>query len=182
MKSHNSDLGRRSPGGGRVLCREYVPSRHIRSSGCALSPWLVNSASLMCDMNWWPSGRDSASAYCGCWFDLRWWLWCALLMRPNKVETAVQCSVCRTLVFARFSSHDNSNILIVSLHTVKCYQVLPCITNNLIRQSFGYTKLNDQTVLFQTIQFSFSHLSGHREDLEVMVMKGYFTFPKTLAL
>ena len=25
MRTHNSDLGRRSPGDGRVLCREYVP-------------------------------------------------------------------------------------------------------------------------------------------------------------
>ena len=24
MRTHNSDLGRRSPEGGRVLCREYV--------------------------------------------------------------------------------------------------------------------------------------------------------------
>ena len=29
---------RRSPGSGRVLCREYVPSRHNMSSGRALSP------------------------------------------------------------------------------------------------------------------------------------------------
>ena len=91
MWIHNTDLGRRSSGGGRVFCWEYVPSRHIRSSGRTLSPWLVNSASLTCDMNRWPSGRFSASAYCGCWFDLQWWrLRCALLMRPNKVETAVQ--------------------------------------------------------------------------------------------
>ena len=61
-RTHNSNLGRRSPGGGRVLCREYVPSRHIRSSGRALLLWQVNSASLMCDMNRWPSGRVSASA------------------------------------------------------------------------------------------------------------------------
>ena len=54
---------RRSPGGGRVLCREYVPSRHIRSSGRALSPRQVNSAALIWDMNRWPSGRVSASAY-----------------------------------------------------------------------------------------------------------------------
>ena len=33
MRTHNSDLGRCSPGGGRVLCMEYVPIRHIRSSG-----------------------------------------------------------------------------------------------------------------------------------------------------
>ena len=45
-------------------------------------------------MKRWPSGRVSASAYCGCWFDLQWWRSrCALLMRPNMVETAVQCSV-----------------------------------------------------------------------------------------
>ena len=49
MRIHNSDFGRRSPGGGCVLCREYVPSRHIRSSGWALSLWLFNSASFMCD-------------------------------------------------------------------------------------------------------------------------------------
>ena len=53
MRTHNCDLGRRSPWGGRVLCREYVRSRHIRSSGHALSLWLVNSASLTCDMNRW---------------------------------------------------------------------------------------------------------------------------------
>ena len=93
--TRNSDLGRRCPGGGRVLCREYVPSRHMRSKWSHNSPWFVNSASLICVMNRWPSGRVSASAYCGCWFDLQWWRSrCALLVRPNKVETAVQCSVC----------------------------------------------------------------------------------------
>ena len=50
----------------------------------------------MCDMDQWPSGRVSASAFCSCWFDLQWWRSrYALLMRLNKVETAVQCSVCR---------------------------------------------------------------------------------------
>ena len=64
-------------------------------------------------MNWWPSGRVLASAYCDCWFDLQWRrLRCALLMRSNMVETAVQCSVCQMKVFARFSSHDKSNIYI----------------------------------------------------------------------
>ena len=33
MWIHNTDLGRRSPGGDSVLCREHVPSRHIRLSG-----------------------------------------------------------------------------------------------------------------------------------------------------
>ena len=46
----------------------------------------------------WPSGRVSSSAFCGCWFNLQWWRsWYALLMRLNKVETAVQCSACRCL-------------------------------------------------------------------------------------
>ena len=37
-----------------------------------------------------------------------------------------------------------------------------CITNNSIKhQSFVYTHLNDQTLLFQIIQFSISHLFGH---------------------
>ena len=43
--------------------------------------------------------------------------------------------------------------------TVKWFQVLLCITNNTIKhQSFVYIQLNDQTVLFLTIQFSISHL------------------------
>ena len=32
MWIHNTDVGRHSPGGDRVLCREHVPSRHIRLS------------------------------------------------------------------------------------------------------------------------------------------------------
>ena len=37
------------------------------------------------------------------------------------------------------------------------FQVLLCITNNSIKpQLFVYTVLNDQTILFQTIQFSIS--------------------------
>ena len=97
MKIRNSDLGRRSPGGGRVLCKgNTYPSRHIRSKWSRNLPWLVNSASLICGMNRWPGGRVLASANCGCWFDLQWWRSrCALLMRANKVKTAVQCSVCR---------------------------------------------------------------------------------------
>ena len=48
---------------------------------------------------------------------------------------------------------------LICLHTVKWFQVLPCITNNSIkRQLFVYTQLNDQTVLFQAIQFSISYL------------------------
>ena len=44
-------------------------------------------------------------------------------------------------------------------HIVKCFSILLCITNNSIKhQSFVYTQLNDQTVLFLTIQFSIRHL------------------------
>ena len=32
---------------------------------------MVNLASLMCHIDWWPSGRVLASAFCGCWFDLQ---------------------------------------------------------------------------------------------------------------
>ena len=52
-------------------------------------------------------------------------------------------------------------LFIIHLHTVKWFQVLLCITNNSIKQSFVYTQLNDQTVLFQSIQFSISHLFAH---------------------
>ena len=43
------------------------------------------------------------------------------------------------------------------VNKVKYFQVLLCITNNSIKhQSFVYTQLNNQTLLFQTIQFSLS--------------------------
>ena len=55
---------------------------------------------------------------------------------------------------------------------VKWFQVLLCITNNSIKhQSFIYTQLNDQTVLFQTIQFSISHLIS----LSLIVKQFYLT-------
>ena len=82
-------------------------SRHIRSCGHALLPWLVDLASLMYGMDWWPSGKVSVSAFCGCLFDLQWWRpQYAKLMRPNKVKKPVQSSLCRIL-FAEISSHDN---------------------------------------------------------------------------
>ena len=44
---------------------------------------------------------------------------------------------------------------IICLHTLRFFQVLLCIINNSTEyQSFVYTQLNNQTVLFQTIQFS----------------------------
>ena len=55
-------------------------------------PSLVDLASLVCDMNWWLS-CSFGTAICGRWFSLQWWrLLYSLLMRPNKVETFVQCS------------------------------------------------------------------------------------------
>ena len=49
----------------------------------------------------------SASAFCGCWFDLLWWRSrYALLMRPNNVETAVPyVGVCR--IFKSFNIYMN---------------------------------------------------------------------------
>ena len=49
---------------------------------------------------------------------------------------------------------------LAKVNIVKWYQVLLCITNNSMKdQSFVYTQLDDQTVLFQTIQFSLSQHS-----------------------
>ena len=42
------------------------------------------------------------------------------------------------------------------VHKVEWLQVLLCITNNSVKQSFIYTQLNVKTVLFQIIQFSIS--------------------------
>ena len=45
------------------------------------------------------------------------------------------------------------------VNKVKWFKVLPSIAKNSMKhQSFVYTQLNDQKVLFQTIQFSISHL------------------------
>ena len=43
---------------------------------------------------------------------------------------------------------------------LKWFQILLCITNNSIKQSFVEPQLNDQIILFLTIQFSISHLSA----------------------
>ena len=48
---------------------------------------------------------------------------------------------------------------LAQVNKVKWFQILLCITNNSIKhESFIYTQLKDQTVLFQTTQFSRSHL------------------------
>ena len=78
-----------------------------------------------------------------------------------------------------------------------------CIPYNSIKyQSFVYTQLNDQTVLFQTIQFSISHLFAQfkyqtvlfdpligpyqvlplQDRVGAMAMKGYSEFSKAPAL
>ena len=63
--------------------------------------------------------------------------------------------VCKHILLIMFLNEAK----LILLHTVKWFQVLLCITNNSIKhQSFVYTQLNDQTVLFQTTQFSTSHL------------------------
>ena len=45
------------------------------------------------------------------------------------------------------------------VNKVKWFQVLLCVTNNSMKHhSFIYTQLKHQAILFQTIQFSISHL------------------------
>ena len=108
--------------------------------------------------------------------------------------------------FYLFLSNMNNSIYNKSfVSIVKCFGVLLCITNNSINnQSFVYTQLNDQTVLFQTSQFSINHLLvcslnvqvlcdplirpyqvqplWARVDQGVMAMKGYSPFSKVPAL
>ena len=61
----------------------------------------------------------------------------------------------------------------ILLNTVKWFQILLCITNNSIKhQSFVYTQLNYQTVLFQIIQFSIRHLFA----LSLKVKQFYLTY------
>ena len=62
---------------------------------------------------------------------------------------------CKHIFLIPFLNEPN----LILLHNDTWFQVLLCITNNSIKyQSFVYTQLNDQIVLFQTIQFSISHL------------------------
>ena len=92
------------------------------------------------------------------------------------------------------------------MNKVNRFQALFCTTNNSSKhQSFVYTQLNDQTVLFQTIQFSRSHFFALNLNVKIvlfdpqlgpyhvlslraklnlgaMAMKGYSVFPKAPAL
>ena len=94
------------------------------------------------------------------------------------------------------------NIIHSFAHSIVVKSIVIYITCNPIKhQSFVYTHLNDQTVLFQTIQFSISTqfkcqkvqvypLIGPsqvltlrvRVNLGVMAMKGYSAFPKATTL
>ena len=58
--------------------------------------------------------------------------------------------ICKHILFITFLNEPK--------HRVKWFQILVYIANNLIKhQSFAYTQLNDQTVLFKTIKISISH-------------------------
>ena len=92
----------------------------------------------------------------------------------------------------------------IDLHTIKWLQVLLCNTNNSIKhQSFVYTQLNGQRVLFLIIQFNIWHLFASvcqtvlfdsktgpyqmlplqvRVDLRAMAINGYSAFPKAPGL
>ena len=62
--------------------------------------------------------------------------------------------VCSLYIYILFITLLNDPKLILLL-TVKWFQVLVCITNNLIKhQSFTQTQLNDQIVPFQILQFN----------------------------
>ena len=61
--------------------------------------------------------------------------------------------ICKAILLITFLNESK----LILLHAVKWFQVLLCVTNNSIKhQSFVYT--NDQTILFQTIQFGISYL------------------------
>ena len=63
--------------------------------------------------------------------------------------------ICKNILLITFLNESK----LILQHIFKEFQVLLCITNNSIEhQLFVYTQLNDQTVLFQAIQFSTSHL------------------------
>ena len=66
---------------------------------------------------------------------------------------------CRQLNDFKYFYQTRIIQLVIYLRTVKWFQILLRIINNSIKhQSFVYTQLNDQTVLFLTIRFNRSHL------------------------
>ena len=71
--------------------------------------------------------------------------------------------ICKNILLITFLSEPK----LMFFNTVKRFQVLLCITNNSIKyQSFVYTQLREQTVLFQTIQFSISHLFAFNSNVK----------------
>ena len=63
--------------------------------------------------------------------------------------------ICKHIMLITFLNEPK----LILLHTSKWFQVLGCIPNNSIKhQSFVYTQLNDQTVLFLIIQYSMINL------------------------
>ena len=77
---------------------------------------------------------------------------------PEVVGTVqqVHCSQRRLL---RWGLEFHVCTINKSAHTKKSLETYLMMYNNSIKhQSFVYTQLNDQTVLFQTIQFTKSHL------------------------
>ena len=129
------------------------------------------------------------------WFGLVLWHinHCRLFNVKSSLYIYIKYMICKHIV---------DNILnepkLILLHTVKCFQLLLCISENSTKhQSFVYTRLNDWIVLFLTIQFNISHLFAHslnvkqfyqvlplqvRVDLGVMAMKVFSTFPKASKL
>ena len=75
---------------------------------------------------------------------------------PNPLYPLyIKCMICKHILLITFLNEPK----LILLQTVKWFQVLLCITNNSIKhQSFVYTQLNYQTVLFLAIQFNISHL------------------------
>ena len=74
-------------------------------------------------------------------------------------------------------------ILFNTIHTVKWFQVLRCITNNSIKhQSFVHTQLNNHTVLFQSIQFSMSFVYTQLNGQRVPFLTNRFNISNLFAL
>ena len=66
--------------------------------------------------------------------------------------------ICKHILLIKFLNESD----LILLHIVKWFHVLLCINSNSIKhQSFVYTQLNDQIILFQTTQFGKSHLFEH---------------------
>ena len=71
------------------------------------------------------------------------------LFNTKSLYIYIKYAICKYVLLITFL---NKPMLII-LQTVKWLQVLLHTINNSINQSFVYTQLNNQTVLFQTIQY-----------------------------